>query len=49
MIHALEIGFSLLNKKNKFMILALTRYAAESIGRSIIYTALSINTYKTRS
>lgn len=28
------------------MILALTRYATEGIKRSIVYIALSINTYK---
>lgn len=43
------MNFTLLNKKNEFMILALTRYTAKSIRRNIIYIALSINTCKTKS
>lgn len=45
----LKIGFSLLNKRNKLIILILTRYAAESIRKNIVYIALNINTYKIKS
>lgn len=49
MIHALEIGFILLNKKIELIILALTRCATKNIGRSTIYIVLSITIRKASS
>lgn len=48
-IHMLETGFTLLNRRNGLMILALIGYAAEGIGRSMVHTALSISTRKAKS
>lgn len=48
-IYVLEMGFTLLNKRNKLIISALIRYAAEGIEGSTVNSALSINTYKTKS
>lgn len=48
-IYALKMRFVLLNKRNELVFLAPTRCAAKSIGESIIYTALSINTHKAKS
>lgn len=48
-IYALKTGFTLLNKKNEFMISAPTRYAAEDIRRTTIYIALNINICKAKS
>lgn len=48
-IYMLEMGFTLLNKKNKLMISTISRYAAKGIRRSIIHTALIISTYKANS
>lgn len=48
-IHILEVGFTLLNRKNNFMISALTEYAAKGIGGTIMYITLIINTCKARS
>lgn len=48
-IYALKIDFTLLNKKNKLMILVPIGSTAKRIRKSIVYIALSINTYKTRS
>lgn len=41
--------FALLSKKGELVFLILTKYTVESIKESIIYTALSINTYKTKN
>lgn len=49
MIHVLEIGFTLLNKRNKFMILTPIGCAADGLGRSKVHIALNINTCKIRS
>lgn len=49
MIYVLEMGFTLLGKRNKLMLSASTGCVAKSIGRSKVYTALSINTYKSKS
>ncbi len=48
-IHALEMGFILLNRRNKLMISVLTGCAAKGIGRSMVHTALSISTCKAKS
>lgn len=48
-IHTLEISFTLLNKKNKFMISAPTECVAESIGRNIVHIALNISNHKAKS
>lgn len=48
-INVLEIGFALLDKRNKLVFSVLIGYTSEDIGRSIVYTALSINTYKIKS
>lgn len=45
----LEIDFSLLNRKNKLMILVPTRFAVEGIVRSIVHIASTISTYKIKS
>lgn len=45
----LEIDFNLLKKRNKLMFLAPIKYKAESIGKSRVYTALSINNCKVKS
>lgn len=49
MIIMLEMSFTLLNKRNELMILALTRYAAQDIRRIISHIALRISTHKTLS
>lgn len=49
MIYALKTGFTLLNKKNEFMISAPIRYTAEDIGGTTIYIALNINICKAKS
>lgn len=43
MIHALEIRFTLLDKKNELMLLALTGYAAEGIRENIVHIALNMS------
>lgn len=49
MIYILKIGFILINKRNKFIILALIGCAAEDIRKKIMHIALSINICKTKS
>lgn len=49
MIHALEISFILLNKKNKFIIIAPIKCATKNLKESIIYTTLNISTCKIKS
>lgn len=48
-IYTLEIGFTLLNRKNNLMISALTGWAAEDKVESIMYIVLSINACKAKS
>lgn len=49
-IHLLEIGFTLLNKKNRLIILAMpTGCATEGIGKSIVPTTLSISICKAKN
>lgn len=48
MIYALEMGFTLLDKRNELMLLAPTGYAAEGIRRSTVHTTLSISTRKVK-
>lgn len=48
-IHMLEMDFTFLNKRNEFIISTLTGCVAKDIRKSIVYTALSINTYKIKS
>ncbi len=48
-IHVLEIGFTLLNRRNELMISAPTRYTAEGIRGSIVHTAFNISTDKAKS
>lgn len=48
-INVLEMGFALLDTRNELVLSAPTGCAAESIGGSIIHTALSINTRKIKS
>ena len=43
-IHVLEIGFTLLDKRNELMLSVPMEYAAEGIGGSTVHTALSIST-----
>ncbi len=49
MIYALEMSFTLLNRRNELMISVPTRYVAKSIGRSMVHIALRISTYKAQS
>lgn len=44
MIHALEMGFTLLDRRNELILSALTGCAAEDIRGSTMHTALSIST-----
>ncbi len=48
-IHALEMGFTLLNRRNELMISAPTKCAAGGIRGSMVHTALKISTHKTKS
>ncbi|WP_375449089.1 AAA family ATPase [uncultured Nostoc sp.] len=48
-IHALEMGFTLLDRRNELMLSAPTGYAAEGIGGSTVHTALSISTRNIKS
>ncbi len=48
-IYALEMSFTLLNRRNKLMISLPTGCLAEGIGGSTMYTALSISTRKAKS
>lgn len=48
-IYALEMTFTLLNRKNKLMISSLTGCLAEGIGGNTIHTALSISICKAKS
>lgn len=48
-IHVLEIDFTLLNRKNGFIISAPIEYIAEVIRESTVYIALNINTCKIKS
>lgn len=49
-IYVLEIGFTLLNKKNRLIILAMpTGCTTEGIGKSIVHTTLSISIYKAKN
>lgn len=47
-IHALEIGFTLLKRRNELVISVPTGCVAEGIRRSTMHATLSINIYKTR-
>lgn len=49
MIHALEMGFTLLNRRNELMISVSTGCAAEGIRRNTLHIALSISTRKAKS
>lgn len=49
MIHVLEMGFTLLNRRVEFLILASTEFAIEDIGKSMVYTTLNISTHKAKS
>lgn len=48
-IYALEMGFTLLNKRNGLIISTAIGCVAEDIRRSTMHTALSISTYKTKN
>ena len=48
-INALKMGFALLDRRNNLVLSAPTGCATEGIGESTVYTALSINTRKTKS
>ena len=48
-IHALGMGFTLLDRRNGLMLAALTRCAAKSIKGGTVHTALSISTCKAKS
>lgn len=47
-IYALKMGFTLLNRRNGLMILALIRCATEGRGGSTVYITLSISTHKAK-
>lgn len=49
MIHALKMGFTLLDRRNERMLSATTECAAESIGESMVHTALSMSTRNVKS
>lgn len=49
MIHALEMGFTFENRRNKLIISVAIRVAAKDIRNSMVYTALSISTCKIKS
>lgn len=48
-IYALKFDLTLLNKRNKLIILVPTRCATKDINGSPVHTALNINAYKKRS
>lgn len=48
-IYALEMGFTLLNRKNELMISVPIGYTTESIRRSTLHIALSISTCKAKT
>ncbi len=48
-IHVLEIGSTLLNRRNELMISVPTGCVTKSIGGSMMYTALSISTCRAKS
>lgn len=48
-IHVLEMGFTLLDRKNELMLSISIGYAAKDIRRNIVYITLSINTYNVKS
>ncbi len=48
-IFALEMGFTLLNRRNELMISVLIKCRAEDIGKSTVHTALNISTCKGKS
>lgn len=45
----LEIGFTLLNKRNKFIISISIRYVAKDVKKSKMHIALNINNCKIKS
>lgn len=45
----LEMEFTLLDKRNKLIFLALTGYAVEGIRRTIMYIILTINTHNVKT
>ena len=49
MIHVLEIGFTLLDRRNELMLSALMGCVAEGIEGSTVHTVLSISTYNIKS
>lgn len=49
MIHALEMGFTLLDKRNELMLSVLMGCAAEGIRESMVHIALSISTCNVKS
>lgn len=44
-VKAIEIGFTLLSRRKKLVILAPTRFAANSIGRNTVYITLRVNNW----
>lgn len=49
MIYVLEMGFTLLDKRNELILSTSTGCAAKGIGESTVYTALSISTCNVKS
>lgn len=48
-IYILKMSFTLLDKKNELILLALTGYIIKAIRRNMMYTVLSISTCKAKS
>lgn len=44
-LKAIEMGFVLLNRRNKLVIFALTSFAANDIGKNMVHIALGINNW----